>query len=114
MITHLVLLRPRGTMTLEERAAIADAVRTALRAIPSVRSVRVGRRIIHGRGYEQHMTVDYAYAALLDFDDVAGLRAYLEHPAHERLAAAFFQAVDDALIYDFDVAEGEAGLERLL
>ena len=43
-------------------------------------------RVLHGRAYESLMHVDYQYAAVLEFDDSAGLRAYLEHPAHQRLA----------------------------
>jgi hypothetical protein len=113
VVTHVVLLRPRAGLSAEERAGLADAFRTAVRSIPSIRRVRVGRRVTHGRQYEQSMRVDYQYAALLDFDDVAGLKAYLEHPAHEALATRLFQMLDESLIYDFDVEEGENGLASL-
>jgi hypothetical protein len=59
------------------------------------------------------MPVNYEYVAFLDFDDLAGLQAYLEHPAHEVLARRFFEALDDALMYDFEVEEGEKGLANL-
>ena len=113
MVTHVVLLRPRAGLSAEERAGLADAFRAAVRSIPSIRRVRVGRRVTHGRQYEQSMRVDYEYAALLDFDDVAGLKAYLEHPAHEALATRLFQMLDESLIYDFDLEEGENGLAGL-
>jgi hypothetical protein len=60
------------------------------------------------------MQVDYQYAAVLEFDDTAGLHAYLEHPAHQQLASEFFQAFEHALMYDFDLQEGGAGLAALL
>jgi hypothetical protein len=44
---------------------------------------------------------------LLEFDDLAGLKAYLDHPAHERLATRFFSTVDETLVYDFELAEVE-------
>ena len=114
VITHVVLLRPRAGLSADERRDLADAFRTAVRTIPSIRRVRLGTRVKHGRQYEQAMRVDYEYAALLDFDDVGGLQAYLEHPAHEALAARFFQVIDEALMYDFELDEGESGLEKLL
>ena len=60
------------------------------------------------------MRVDYEFAALLEFDDLDGLKAYLEHPAHEELAARFFQVLDEGLMYDFDLREGQDGLTTLV
>ena len=113
VITHVVLLRPRADLSADERTGIVDAFRTAVRTIPSIRRVRLGKRVKHGRQYEQSMGVGYEFAALLDFDDVEGLQAYLEHPAHAALATRFFQVLDEALMYDFELDEGEAGLEKL-
>lgn len=78
-----------------------------------MRRAHVGKRITHGRDYEQLMKVDYQYAALIEFDDVAGLKAYLEHPAHEDIGTRFFAAIEDALVYDFDVTGDAAGLAAL-
>ena len=114
MITHVVLLRPRADLSADERAGLADALRAAIETIPSIRRARVGRRVTFGRGYEQSMRTDYEFVALLDFDDLAGLTAYLDHPAHEALAARFFQVLDEALMYDFEVEDGVTGLERLV
>jgi hypothetical protein len=114
MITHLVLFRPRPDLSDTDRRALADALTTALRDIPSIRGARVGRRVTHGRPYEALMRVDYSYAAVLEFDDVAGLKAYLEHPAHAALGAMFFACFEDALMYDFELKEGAAGIADLL
>ena len=113
MLVHLVLFRPRPDLDPAARHVRADALSAALTQIPSVRRVRVGRRVIHGRGYEQLMRSNYTHLALLEFDDVAGLQAYLEHPVHERLATGFFQAFEEALMYDYEVGEGEAAIRAI-
>ncbi len=114
MIAHVVLFRPRDDLSPAARTALVGAFEAALREIPSIRRAHVGRRLLHGRAYETLMQVDYQYAAVLEFDDAAGLRAYLEHPAHQELASQFFEAFEQALMYDFDFQEGEAGLAALL
>ena len=114
MIAHVVLFRPRASLTAAERARLADVFTSALREIPSIRRSRIGERVMHGRPYEALMTTHYSHAAILEFDDVAGLRAYLEHPAHEALGRLFFEAFEEALMYDFELKEGEDGLLALL
>src|SRR5262245_52262394 len=99
MIAHVVLFKPRADLSPEARQHLAESFEAALRQIPSIRRARVGRRITHGRSYEALMSVDYQFAAVLEFDDEAGLKAYLEHPAHQRLGARFFEAVEQALMY---------------
>lgn len=114
MITHIVLFRPRADLSPAERADLAVALRAALETIPSIRAARFGRRVTHGRPYEQLMPVDYEFAALLDFDDLAGLRRYLDHPAHAALAAKFFSVFEEALMYDFALEQGMDAITNLL
>lgn len=114
MIAHLVLFRPRADLADGDRQALGDAMTKALAAIPSIRRARVGRRITHGRPYEQLMRVDYTHAALLEFDDLDALHAYLQHPAHEELARRFFLSFEEGLFYDFALGEGEAAVSRLV
>ena len=87
---------------------------TAIREIPSVRGAKVGRRVRIGAGYEPLMRSDYPYAAVIEFDDVAGLQAYLGHPAHAQLGARFFAAFEEALMYDFELEEGAEAVAGLL
>lgn len=114
MIAHLVLFRPKPALSADERRRLADALIKAVSEIRSVRRARVGRRVRHGRPYEQLMRTDYPYAALIEFDDLEGLQAYLEHPAHEALAARFFAAFEEALIYDYALEDGAAGVSSLV
>lgn len=103
MLTHLVLMKPRPDLSAADRAALVDAFEHAVREIPTVRNVRVGRRIVHGAAYEAVAPDVAEYVAAIDFDDVAGLQAYLRHPAHDELGARFGQSLRSAVVYDFEV-----------
>ena len=86
MVSHLVLLKPRPDLSDGQRERLIAAFERALREIPVIRDVWIGRRVTHGAGYEAN-TPDLNYLVLLDFDDSAGLAAYLRHPAHTELGA---------------------------
>jgi hypothetical protein len=113
MIAHIVLFRPRPHLTNEERRDLMGTLTRALRDIPSIRRASVGSRIRHGRPYESLMQTDYTYAAILEFDDLAGLKAYLEHPSHDALGSQFFAVFEEALMYDFEMEEGSDGVSAL-
>jgi hypothetical protein len=112
VIAHVVLFRPRRDLADADRLALIAAFEAALGGIPSIRRARVGRRLTIGRSYEALMHVDYPYIAILEFEDRAALVTYLDHPAHEQLATRFFASFE-ALIYDFELADGPAGLGEL-
>ena len=108
MVSHLVLMKPRPDLSVADRQAFIDAFDRAMREIPTVRDVRIGHRITHGAGYEQSAP-DMDYIVVIDFDDLAGLQAYLRHPVHADLGARFGQSLSGALVYDFEVG----GIEML-
>lgn len=104
MIAHVILFEPRPDLTPSDRSEIAAALGRAAAAAPTVRSCRIGRRVKHGLpGYEQAMTQDFQFAAILEFDDVDGLREYLRHPAHAGIGAHFTSAAAAALAYDYEI-----------
>jgi Stress responsive A/B Barrel Domain len=106
MIVHVVLLKPKPEITDEQRQAIVAQLRQAATTIPSVRRLRVGKRVRHGRpGYEQMMAQDFEYALLIEFDDVEGLLAYLAHPQHAAIGMHFVQSAAAALAYDYEIEE---------
>ena len=109
MIAHIVLFRLRPEVSLEERRALIDAWAAALDDIPMIRRARVGQRVRVGRSYESLTRLDFPYAAVLEFDDVDGLRAYLDHPAHEAMATRLFAVIADTLIYDFEMSADVEG-----
>ena len=114
MIAHVVLFRPRPDLSMDDRRALIESFTTALRQIPSISRARVGRRILIGRSYEQLTRTDLPYAAILEFDHVDALKAYLDHPAHEEISTRFFAALADTLIYDFEMEGSADGLRGML
>ena len=104
MITHIVLFSPHATIAPDQKSEILAGLRRAVEQCTTVRASRIGRRVRHGLpGYEQHMHEDYQYILELDFDDVDGLKAYLEHPAHGAIGGFFTSAASAALAYDYEV-----------
>ena len=114
MILHVVLFRPKPGLGEGKRQGLAKAFASAIDDISAIKRARIGRRRTHGRPYEQLMREDYTHAAILEFEDLAGLRSYLEHPAHTELGSRFFDCFEQALMYDFDVQDGHAGLNALI
>ena len=108
MVSHLVLMTPRPDLAAADRLALIDAFDRAIREIPTVKDVRIGRRVTHGAGYEQSAP-EMSYLTVIDFDDLAGLQTYLRHPAHLDLGARFGHSLSRALVYDFEVG----GVEML-
>jgi Stress responsive A/B Barrel Domain len=111
MIAHTVLFQPGPSVGPETKAAILESLTRAIQQCPTVRASRIGRRIRHGLpGYEQQMREDYQYLLVLEFDDIEGLRAYLEHPAHNAIGGFFTSAASASLAYDYETVElSEAG-----
>ena len=105
MVSHVVLMKPRADVSGADRQALVDSFRRAVRDIPTIRDVRVGRRVVHGAGYEQQAPDTADYFISIDFDDVAGLQAYLRHPAHDELGARFRGSLMSAWVYDFELGE---------
>ena len=101
MLVHVVLFRPKPGLADTHRSAMFEALRDAAKEIPAVRRFHVGTRIVHGAAYEKLMPMDFPFAALIEFDDLAGLQTYLRHPAHERLGELFYALQDAALAYDY-------------
>jgi hypothetical protein len=103
MVFHIVLFRPKPTVSDAERQAMFDALSSASTSIPTVRGFHVGNRIRHGRPYEHLMEQSYPYAAVIEFDDLAGLQAYLNHPQHEKLGTLFYELLEAGLVYDYEM-----------
>ena len=109
MISHMVLFRPKATLTAGERQALVDALQHAVDGIPSVKRARFGKRtLLNRQGYETQMAEHYEYSAIIDFDSEADLRAYLDHPAHIELGKLLFTSADAVLAYDFALVDPSA------
>ena len=104
MTVHVILYKPRSDLTQGTQIEILEKLAVAATTIPSIRRIRVGKRVRHGRpGYEQAMHVDFEYAVIVEFDDVEGLTAYLAHPAHNVIGGHFTASASDSLAYDYEM-----------
>lgn len=102
MISHVVLFRPRPTLTEEERRALVQLLQRAVDGIPTIKRSFIGKRILLNRpGYETEMAEHFEYSAIFEFDSEADLRAYLDHPSHLELGRRLFTAAEAVLAYDF-------------
>jgi hypothetical protein len=106
MIVHVILFQPRPDLSDDARGELMGALTHATDAIPSVRRFRVGRRVTHGLpGYEQMMRDPYEYAAIAEFDDMDGLKAYLAHPSHTDMGRHFTESAARSLAYDYEMVD---------
>ncbi len=106
MIAHVILFSPRPELTPDDRRSLLEALTAAAADIPTIRRFKVGKRIRHGLpGYEQMMRDDYEFAAIVEFDDAAGLTAYLAHPSHQSLGGHFTVSAARSLAYDYEMGE---------
>jgi hypothetical protein len=108
MLFHIVLFRPRPDLTPTDRAGLVAALESALQRISSIRKFHIGRRVTHGADYEKLMPVSLDYAAVIEFDDLAGLKEYLEHPAHQALGSRFMSSLESSAIFDYQMQDDEA------
>jgi hypothetical protein len=113
MLSHVVLFRPKADLSSADAQQFVAALERTLTSVPTVRRATVGRRARIGAQYEQLPQPDFPYIAVIEFDDRAGLEAYLGHPAHDELAQRFWASLDATLVYDFEM-ESAADLRTLL
>lgn len=112
MIAHVILFEPRQDLTEVERHEVLAAFRRAAETAPTVRAVRIGRRVRHGLpGYESAMRDGFEYLAVLEFDDLDGLKSYLTRPEHADAGRHFTTSAAQAIAYDYLL---EAGNEESL
>lgn len=105
MVVHIVLFRPKATLTESERRALIASIEQASAGIPSVRRFRIGRAVANPPQYELQGFPDLPYAAIVEFDDRAGLDAYLAHQSHGELGTRFNASLEAALVYDYDITD---------
>ena len=112
MVAHVVLFRPKPDISDGDRASMFEALSAAAREIPTVRRFHIGRRLAHGAGYERLTAEDFPFAAVIEFDDLAGLQAYLQHPQHQKLGSLFYQLLAAGLVYDYEMEDVRASGRR--
>ncbi len=92
MIRHVVLFNVRPTAGAEEVAAVVRAARELPDRIPGVRNLAVSA------AFEAVQPPRFSHALTMEFADETALRAYLDHPVHQRFREVFYPVRDDFLI----------------
>jgi stress responsive alpha/beta barrel protein len=106
MIAHVVLFSPKPDLPQADRRALLDALVVAAAAIPSIKRFRVGKRVKHWLpGYEQMMRDDYEFAAIIEFNDMDGLKTYLGHSSHAVIGEHFTESASRSLAYDYELVD---------
>lgn len=80
MLRHVALFRWQPATDPAEVAGIAAALRRLPAAIPELRDYRVGTDARLAPG-------NWDFAVVADVDDEAAWRTYVDHPAHQAVAA---------------------------
>jgi antibiotic biosynthesis monooxygenase (ABM) superfamily enzyme len=75
---HVVLFRWRPGTTAAQLAALERALAALPAEVPQIRSYRFGPDAKETPG-------NFDFAIVADFDDVEAFRAYVVHPAHQKL-----------------------------
>jgi endonuclease/exonuclease/phosphatase family metal-dependent hydrolase len=78
VIRHVVVLRWQDDATAEQRQAVVDGLRALPAVIPELRAYVVGVDAGLAEGNADLVVIG-------DVDDVAGWRAYMDHPAHQQV-----------------------------
>jgi antibiotic biosynthesis monooxygenase (ABM) superfamily enzyme len=77
---HVVLFRWQPGTTAGQLAALERALEALPGQVPQIRTYRFGADAKQTAG-------NFDFAIVADFDDVEAFRAYVAHPAHQKLVA---------------------------
>ncbi len=103
MIAHVVLFEPKSSTTMSERDAFIELLRVTFSDIDTVRRSFIGLRQKIGISYEARIgDTAYSYASVVEFDDIDGLKVYLDHPLHVKVGQLFWQHCERTMIVDVD------------
>ena len=75
-------------------------------SVESIKRAYVGRSVRLNPGYERSFgNKTYSFAAVLEFDDEAGLLEYLRHPKHDELGRLFWLWCDSTAIMEVETLD---------
>ena len=95
---HIVAWKLAATDA-DQRVEDAAGIKTRLLAldgvVPSIRAISVGADVLGGENWD--------VAIVADFDDVEGLREYIDHPAHQEVVTYVRSVVASRVAVDFEL-----------
>jgi Stress responsive A/B Barrel Domain len=111
VIAHIVLFEPKSETTHDQRRSFARILQSCSREIPSIKRASVGRANRINQTYLNDFgseTYRFDYAAVIEFDDQAGLELYLNHQLHKEMAAQFWQLCERTVIVDIEMSDARS------
>ena len=94
MIKHIVMVKFKPEVSQQQQVEAMGKMGQALGQIPGVKNLTMGPALaVEGQPR-------YSGVMLIDFDDEAKLKAYLDHPAHKAVWAQAQPMCSDFLIID--------------
>jgi hypothetical protein len=103
VIAHIVLFQPKTTVTVDQKRSFARLLGEISRSVGSIKRAYVGRSTNTDPGYDRSFgETTYRFAAVLEFDDEAGLLEYLNHPTHRALGALFWEICEATAIVEVE------------
>lgn len=99
MIRHVAVFRFSADFTGARRAEWVALLLSMEGVVPGLRAVTVGDDIRHG-------PASYDLAIVADFDDLAALAQYEDHPIHREVLRLSAPVKTALATVDFDVADG--------
>ena len=101
MIRHMVLFNLKPEIDAGERDDLFALI-GGLGRLPAVRRIETGTLLDPSEpAYRSHMSADFQYALLADFDDEAALYAYQKAPEHVHVAQEIRKRVLAIKVIDF-------------
>lgn len=99
MIRHVVMWQLKATDP-AEKVDVAHRIRDDFRTLPplvkEIRALQVGINVLH-------VDRNFDVVLIADFHDLAALELYLQHPAHQKVAAYVRSVTSDRRAIDFEV-----------
>src|SRR5947209_1099221 len=96
MFTHIVLLQPKVSTSIEELTAFLEHVQALQEHIPGILSLSVGEN-------RSEFNQGFTYGIIMRFVDEAHLQAHHSHPAHVAIVTELDQLSRRSI--DFDLPE---------
>lgn len=115
MIAHIVFFEPKENVTPDQKRSFGQLLVSLASSIDSIKRAYIGRSVRLDPGYDRHFgDKTYSFAAVLEFDDEAGLLEYLKHPKHEELGRLFWLWCDSTAIMEVETRDLKDDLRQNL
>jgi Stress responsive A/B Barrel Domain len=98
VIRHVAVFRFVSEFTTEQREHWMSRLRALPEQIPQLRSMSVGADVLGGRALHE-------IAIVADFDDLEGLDAYTQHPAHAEVLRISAPVKTSLATVDFEIPD---------